>query len=173
MSWWVKNSYFNHEQIHIGGIEIMTDSYGSSESFGSRVRSKFIGHNKYTFRRIIFHSKPTLIHGPVHNSGLNYSYSRSHFSRLPQVVAQKLINRLSHKVSYASKIIDIIINGFIPHEVIIHLYICYHSIVLFLFLGISNTYRVDSLDRFRKSVVDKVKTEVYIFLNNITQKKII
>ena len=49
MSWWVKNSYFNHEQIHIGGIEIMTDSYGSSESFGSRVRSKFIGHNKYIF----------------------------------------------------------------------------------------------------------------------------
>ena len=115
MSWWVKNSYFNHEQIHIGGIEIMTDSYGSSESFGSRVRSKFIGHNKYTFRRIIFHSKPTLIHGPVHNSGLNYSYSRSHFSWLPQPFSKGLIYRLSHKLSYVYKIIDPVINGFSPN----------------------------------------------------------
>ena len=29
----------------------MNDAYGSSGSFGSKVRSKYIGHNTYTGRR--------------------------------------------------------------------------------------------------------------------------
>ena len=40
----------------------MTSAYGSSGSFGYRVRSEPIGHNTYTVR-IFFSSKPTLIHG--------------------------------------------------------------------------------------------------------------
>ena len=56
---WGTYSYCNNEQIHIVGIEIMTATYGSSGSFGSRLRSKFIGHNKYTGRKINFGSKPT------------------------------------------------------------------------------------------------------------------
>ena len=54
VSWWGTYSYFNHEQIQIGHIEIMTAVYGSSESFGSIVRSKSIGHNMYTGRIINF-----------------------------------------------------------------------------------------------------------------------
>ena len=77
VSWWGIDSYFNYEQIQIGNIEVMTATYGSSGSFGSRLRSESIGHNTYTGRRSNFLSKPTPIHVPVHKSGLNYSYSRS------------------------------------------------------------------------------------------------
>ena len=48
VSWWVTYSYLNNEQIKSGNIEIMTAVYGSSESFGSTVMSKSIGHNIYT-----------------------------------------------------------------------------------------------------------------------------
>ena len=47
VAWWLTNTYFNNELIQIGDIEIMTSAYGSSVSFGSRVRSKYIGHNTY------------------------------------------------------------------------------------------------------------------------------
>ena len=67
----------------------MTSTYGSSGSFGSIVRSKYVGHNIYTGRRSIFFSKTSPIYGPVHKSDLNYSYSRSHFSRLPQAFSKQ------------------------------------------------------------------------------------
>ena len=73
----------------------MTSEYCSSESFGSRVRSKYIVHNIYTGRRINFRSKPTPIHIPFHKYDLNYSYSRSHFSRLPQVVSKNNLSFVS------------------------------------------------------------------------------
>ena len=94
----------------------------------------------------------------------NYSYSGSNFNRLPQAVAKK--NRLSHKVSDASKIIDSVINLFSPNYVSSNFYICDHSIVTFRIKGkcieLSSTSRVDSLDRFRISVLDKVKTDIFI-----------
>ena len=92
----------------------MTSVYGSSGSFGSRVSSKYIGNNTYTGRISNFRSKPTPIHGLVHKSYFNYSYWRSYFSRLPQVGAKKLIYRLSKKVSFTSKIIDLVINESSP-----------------------------------------------------------
>ena len=70
--WRGKDSCLNNEQIHIGGIKIMTSEYGLSGSFGSRVRSKYIGHITYTGRRINFRLKPTPIHGPIHKYDLNY-----------------------------------------------------------------------------------------------------
>ena len=70
------------------------------------------------------------------------------------------------KVIYDSKIIDLVINGFSPNQVRSHLHIYDNSIITFgirkLFLGFSNTSHIDSLDRLRKSVIYKVKTEVYI-----------
>ena len=89
VSWWGIDSYFNIEQIQIRVIDILISAYGSSGLFGSIVRSKYIGHNTYTGRRSDFRSKPTPINGPVHKNDLNYSYSRIHFSRLPQAVAKK------------------------------------------------------------------------------------
>ena len=155
----------------------MNAAYGSSLSFGSKVRSKPIGHNTYSYRRINFRSKPTPIHGPVHISDLNYSYSRSHFSRLPQAVAKELLNRLSHKVSYTSMKIDIFICVFTTNEVRNHLHICDHSIIPLykrgFCLGFSNTSHVESLDRFRKSVFDKVKLDICIVLNVTILKNII
>ena len=77
-----------------------------------------------------------------------------------------MIYCLSEKVSNASKIIDTVINGFIPNDESSNLHICDHSIVTFGIrekkLGFSNTSHVDSLDRFRRSVVDKVKSDVCI-----------
>ena len=79
---------------------------------------------------------------------------------------KKSIYRFNNKVRYASKTIDPVINGFIPNEVRRNLHICDHSIVTFCIrgfcLGFSSTYRVDSLDGFRKSVVDKVKRDICI-----------
>ena len=73
---------------------------------------------------------------------------------------------MSHKVSYAYKIIYSVINEFIPHEVRGNFHISDHSIGIFgiryICLEFSNTPHVDSLYRLRKSVVDKVKTEVCI-----------
>ena len=85
-------------------------------SFGSRVRSKNIGQNTYKGRRSDFHSKPKPIHGPVHKYYLDFSQFRSHFSHLPQAVPKGLTNCLSQIVSYASMIIFLVINGFIPNE---------------------------------------------------------
>ena len=143
----------------------MTAACGSSGSFGSRLRSKYIGHNTYTSRWSNFRSKLTPIHGPIHKYDLNYSYSRGHFSRLPQAFAKNNVF-LSQKVSYDSKIIDPIINGFSPNEVRNNFHIYDQSIVTFgirgLCSGFSNTSHVDSLDRFRKLFVDKVKTYLWI-----------
>ena len=143
----------------------MTAAYGSPGSFGSRVRSKYIGHNTYRLMINLF-SKLTPVHEPVHKLYLNYSCSKSHFIRLQKLVAKKLIYRLSQKVKYASKIINPVINESSTNEVTSHFYICGHSIVTFgikgLCLGFSNTSYVVSLDKFRKSVFDKVKTEVCI-----------
>ena len=122
---------FQYWKYQIGDIEVMISAYGSSGSFGSRVRSKYIGHNTYTGRRSNLRSKPTPIHGPVQKSDLNYSYARSHFSRLPQAVARKLIHRLSQTVSNPSKIIDPVIHEFSPNDVSSILPICDHSIVTF------------------------------------------
>ena len=71
----------------------MNAAYASSGSFGSRVRLKYIGHNTYIGRRSNFRSKPTTIYGAVHKSYLDYSYSRSNFSHVPQAVHKELINR--------------------------------------------------------------------------------
>ena len=54
VSWWGIDSYFNNEQIKIGDIEIIISVYGFPGSFGSRVRSKYMGHNKYTGIRTNF-----------------------------------------------------------------------------------------------------------------------
>ena len=57
------------------------------------------------------------------------------------------------------------INGFNPNEESSHFHICDHLIVAFGIrkkLGFSNTSHVDSLDRFRRSVVDQVKTDICI-----------
>ena len=109
----------------------MTSEYCSSGSFVSRVRSKSIGHNTYTGRRIDFRSKPTPIYGTVHKSDFNYSYSIICFSRLLQAVAKKLIYRLSQKSSYDSNIINPVIDGFIPNDESSHFHICDHSIITF------------------------------------------
>ena len=158
VSWWGTDSYFNNELIQIGDIEIMTSEYGSSGSFGSMLRSKYIGYNTHISRGIKFSSKTIPIHGPFHKSDLNYSYSRSHFSRLPQEVAKKLIYCLSCKVSYASNVIDLVINGFSTNDVSSFFHICDHSIVKFGIrekcLGFSNTYHNENLDRFIRSIVD-------------------
>ena len=83
---------------------------------------------------------------------------------MPQAVAKRIICHLSHTVICASNIIDPIITLFSPHEVRSYFHICYPSIVTFcircIYLGFSNTSRVESLDRFRISVSVKVKTEV-------------
>ena len=74
VSWWGRDSYINNEQIQTRDVVLMNDEYGSSGSFGSRVRSKYIGHNTYKGRIINIHSKQTSIHGPVHKSDLDFSY---------------------------------------------------------------------------------------------------
>ena len=62
--------------------------------------------------------------------------------------------------------IDPVINGFSTNEVKNHLHIRDHSMVTFGIMGLclvfSNTSHIDSLDRFRKSVVDKVKFDIRI-----------
>ena len=82
VSWWVTVSYFNNEPIKIGDIEIMT------AAFGWIVSSKCIRNNTYTGRISNFHSKPTPIYRSCHKSDLNCSYSKSHFGRLPQELAE-------------------------------------------------------------------------------------
>ena len=48
VSFWVRGSYFNNQQIQIGNIEIMSDSFSFPGYFGSKVGSKCNGHKIYT-----------------------------------------------------------------------------------------------------------------------------
>ena len=157
---------FNNEQIHISDVVLNNAAYGSSGLFGSGLGFKYIGHNTCIGKRSNFHSKITPIHGPVHKYDLNRSYSRSHLSRFPQAVAKKLIYSLSQKISDASMMIDQAINGFSTNEVKIHLYIFDYLIIAFgitgFYLGLSYTSHGVSLDRFLKSVVDKVKFDTHV-----------
>ena len=73
---------------------------------------------------------------------------------------------MSHKLIYASNIIDTVINEFSPNDESSHLRICDHFIITIGIrekcLGFLNTYHVDSLDRFRISVFDELKTDKFI-----------
>ena len=79
------------------------------------------------------------------------------------------------KFSYASIKIDPVVNGFSSNEVKIHFHICYYSIIPFGIRGFCsghyNTSHVNSLDRFIKSVVDKVKIDVCVPLKYNHQKE--
>ena len=174
--WWGRDLYFNDKKIQTISVVLMNAEYGSSQSFGPRVRSIYIENNTYTGRRSNFYSKPTPIHGPVHKYGLEFSYSISHFSWFPQVVYKVLSVHLSHKFSYSYIMIDTIINGFIPNEIKMYLSIFDHSIITFgirvLCLGFSKTSRAGSLDRFRKTSVDKVKFYISCcFLDNHSKEE--
>ena len=108
---------------------------------------------------------------------MNYLYLRGHFSWLPQAVGKELIYRLSQKISYAYKRIVPVIDVFSPNEVTRDLKICDHSIVILDIRGFcldySITYCVDSLDRFRKPGVDKVKSDICILKTENHLKMII
>ena len=82
---------------------------------------------------------------------------------------------MSQKSIYCSKRIEPIIIELSPNEVRSNFHICDHSIVTFfnkrIIFRVSNTYHVDSLDLFRKSVVDKVKTDVCIKKNENHSKE--
>ena len=86
--------------------------HGSSGSFGSWVRSECIVHNTYIARIRNLSYKPTPIHRAASIYELNLSYSRSHFSWLPQAVSKELIDFLYQKVTYYSMFIDPVINWF-------------------------------------------------------------
>ena len=96
---------------------------------------------------------------------------RSHFIRLLQAVSKELINCLYHKVSYYYIITDPVITLFSPNEIKTYLRIYYQSIVNFgiigFCLGFSNTSCVEILDWFRKTVVGKIKTDVFIQKNHL------
>ena len=96
---------------------------------------------------------------------MNFSYSRRHFSWLPQAIPKILINHLSHTFGCAYMTIDRVINVFIPNEVRGNLHICYHWIItigkLCFCFGFSNASQVDSLDRFGKAVIEEFKLGVY------------
>ena len=80
------------------------------------------------------------------------------------------------KVSYTYKIVDLVINGFSTNDVSSHSHICDHSIVTFGIrekcIGFSNTSHVDILDRFIRSVVDKVKSDIFLLQKVFIQNKI-
>ena len=84
---------------------------------------------------------------------------------------------MSQKVSNASKISDPVINGFSPNDESSHLHIFDHLSVKFVirrkFIGFSNTSHLDSLEMFRISVADKVKTDICILQKVMIQNKII
>ena len=70
-----------------------------------------------------------------------------------------------HKISYASIMIGPDIIVFSPNEVRSHFQICDNPMITFgkrgLCLGFSKNSHVDSLDRFKISVVEKVKLDIY------------
>ena len=144
VSWLVTYSYSNNEQIRVSDVDLMNAIYGSSGLFWSLVRSNKNIYNIYTAINSILSSEPTSIHGPVRKFDLNYSFSRIHFSRIPQEADNFLTNRLYHTVSYTPTNIYPVINEFSPNEVKRHLHICDQSIVTFGIRGfcfsVSNTY---------------------------------
>ena len=82
---------------------------------------------------------------------------------------------MPQKISYSYKITDPVIDEFSPNGESSYLYIYYHSSVTFViretFKGFSNTSHVHSLDRFRRSVFDKVKSDICI-LQKVCDSKV-
>ena len=52
--WWGRDLYFNDKKIQTISVVLMNAEYGSSQSFGPRVRSIYIENNTYTGRRSNF-----------------------------------------------------------------------------------------------------------------------
>ena len=147
--------YFGGEDIHIwitNKLKLVMlylwMLHGSSVSFGSRISSKCIGHNKFIGRRSNLSSKPTPIYWPVNKSEFYFSYSQSHFIWSPQTFSKGIINSLSQKYSYAYMMINTVLNWFITNQVRSHLRVFDHSMVTFgkigSCLGFSNTSHVES-----------------------------
>ena len=65
VSSWGTDSSFNHEQMQIGDIKIITSTYVSSGSFVSWLRYNYTVHKIYTGVIIDLRSKTILIHGSV------------------------------------------------------------------------------------------------------------
>ena len=119
----------------------MNAAYGSSGSFGSRVRSKSMGYSTYTGRISNFSSNPRLIHLLVHKYYLSFSYLTIYFSPLPQAVSKGIINCLYQKVSYAYMTIDKFINIFSLNEIKFHLKCFDNSIINFCIRGLVQCYQ--------------------------------
>ena len=87
------------------------------------------------------------------------------------------MSSFSYKVNYYSKIVDTVIDRFSTYDESRHLNIYDHSINTFGIgekcMGFSNTYHVDSSERFIRSIVDKVNSDIYILQNVLIQKKMI
>ena len=94
---------------------------------------------------------------------------------LPQAVSKGLVNHLSQKVSYDFIIIDLVLNVFSTNKLSSHLIICDQLVISFgkrgFCLVFSNTSHVDSLYRFRKSVVDKFKLDISILMKQKHSKE--
>ena len=72
-------------------------------------------------------------------------------------------------------VINPVISRFSPNELRSHLQNCDHSIITFVIIGLcsgfSNTYHVGSLYRFRKSVFEKVKLDLYHLMKHKHSKE--
>ena len=81
---------------------------------------------------------------------------------------------MSQKVSYASKRIYPVIYEFSPNDELSNFHICDSSIVTFRIrknIGLYNTYHVDSLNRFIRSVLDEVKSDMCILQKGYDPKE--
>ena len=112
-------------------MENINSEFGSSGYFGSRVSSKFSGHNNYINRRRKLCSKLPPIHGPVQKSEFKFSSSIKHSSCLTQEVSKRIIDFLSQNVIYSSIIIDPVISSFNLDQERSHMDTCDKLIITF------------------------------------------
>ena len=129
--WWVRYSYFNNEKFKLVTFKLLMLHLVCQD------------HLDIELSLNVFLVMPIKVEGGYSiqnqhqytdqfiNQNWVFLYSRKHFSWLPQAVSKILINRLSHKVSYASITIDPVINGFSPNELRSHFHIFDHPIITF------------------------------------------
>ena len=106
LSWWWSNMIYNTYYISKDGIHIIRNNFGNFWSYGSRFLAIWLGHNTYTYpsrvKRVYF----TPIQEHLLKNDINFYYKRDLFYFIPQILAEKIINNITIKDFYASRIID-------------------------------------------------------------------
>ena len=98
--------FYNKYSISKYEIHIIIITFGNSISYGSIFQARCMGNNTYKGLRRGKRSDFTPIQRPVLKNDKNLHYKRYSFNNIPQILAEKIMNKLTIKDYFDSRIVD-------------------------------------------------------------------